>query len=137
MIALRRLRQLAVGRRLDFETAVARRVAGTRIVMSDIGLRIDGAAAINGGLHMHTLSETPVAFEHSVGYVNAVDDDGHTGPAWNDLHGTAVGQGRPRRSDQNGQCEACAHGLGSGCGPTLIQRATPKVKGPRLNCGYA
>src|SRR5882762_9499642 len=81
MIALRRLRQLAVGRRLDFETAVARRVAGTRVVMSDIGLRIDGAAAIDGGLHMHTLSETPVAFEHSVGYVNAVDDDGHTGPA--------------------------------------------------------
>src|SRR6266576_2066947 len=72
MIALRRLRQLAVGRRLDFETAVARRAAGTRIVMSDIGLRIDGVAAIDGGLHMHTLSETPVAFEHSVGYVNAI-----------------------------------------------------------------
>src|ERR1700704_3000877 len=124
MIALRRLRQLAVGRRLDFETAVVRRVAGARIVMGYMRRGTDGAAAIDRGLHMHTLSETPVAFEHSVGYVNAIDDDGYTGPAWNDLHGTAVGQGRPRRSDQNGQCEACAHGLGSGCGPTLIQRAT-------------
>src|SRR3981189_2955301 len=113
MIALRRLRHVVVGRRLDCEAAVARGAAGTRIVMSDIGLRIDGAAAIDGGLHMHTLSETPVAFEPSVGYASAIDDDGHTGPAWNHLHGTAVGQHRPCRSDQNGHCEASAHGFGS------------------------
>ncbi len=111
MIALRGLRQLAVGRRLDFEAAVAWRVTGTRIVMTDMRIGIDDAAAIDGGLHMHVLGEAPVTFDHGIGRIDAINDDGHTGAAGNHDDGTAVGQGRPARSDQNGQCEACAHGF--------------------------
>src|SRR5258708_37665374 len=99
MIALRGLRQLAVGRRLDFEAPVARRVTGRRIEMTDMQIGIDRAATINGGLPMHALAETPVAFDHGIGCVDAVNDDGHTGPAGNDDDRTAVGHAGPARTD--------------------------------------
>src|SRR5258708_35119816 len=38
-------RQLAVGRRFDLETPIARHTTGARIVVGDLGTGIDGAAA--------------------------------------------------------------------------------------------
>ena len=58
MIALRGLRQLAVGGRFDFETSVARLMTGARIVMADVRGDIDGAATIDRRLHMDALAET-------------------------------------------------------------------------------
>src|SRR5690242_4073270 len=72
--ALRRPRQPAVGRRLDFETAVARLMTGARIVMSDVRREIDVAAAIDRGLHMHVLGEAPVAFDDGIRCIDAVND---------------------------------------------------------------
>src|SRR5471032_1055595 len=107
MIALGGLRQPAVGRRLDFETAVARHVTGTRIIMADARLDIGDAAAIDRGLYMHALAKTPVAFNDGIGCVDAVNDDGHPGAAWNHDDGTAgAGEGAQRGSDQNDGCES-------------------------------
>ena len=78
--------------------------------MTDVRLGIDVAAAIDRRLHMHALAEAPVAFDHRIGCIDAVDDDGHAGAAGNHDDGTAAaGQSRQRRSDQNGQCQADAH----------------------------
>ena len=51
--------------------------------MTDAGLEIDVAAAINRRLHMDALAETEVAFDHGIGRIDAVDDDGHAGAAGN------------------------------------------------------
>src|SRR6478672_3969280 len=60
-------RQLAVGRRFDLETPVARHTTGARIVVADPGAEIDVAAAINRGLHLLTPAEAPFAFDHRIG----------------------------------------------------------------------
>src|ERR1017187_8790133 len=88
VIALGGLRQLAVGGRLDFETPVARHMTGAGIIMSDVRPGIDIATAIDRGLHMHALAKAPIAFDDGVGYVDAVNDDGHAGAAGNDDDGT-------------------------------------------------
>src|ERR1700730_5850672 len=112
MVALRGLRRPAVGRRLDFETPVARQTTGARIVMTDVRRKIDIPAAIDRGLHLLALAETPFAFDDGVGCVDAVNDDGHAGAAgYYDIE-AAPGHARPRRSDQKCQCQASAHGFG-------------------------
>src|SRR5476649_2612022 len=112
MIALRGLRQPAVGRRFDFKTPIARYMTGTRIIMSDARLEIDEAAAKDRGLHMLSLVETPIAFDDGIGCIDAVDNDGHAGAAWNHDDGTiAAGEGRQRRSGQNDDCKSGTHGL--------------------------
>jgi hypothetical protein len=113
MIALGGLRQPAVGRRFDFKPPVARLTTGARIVMTDVRRGIDVAAAIDRGLHMHALAEAPVAFDDGIGCIDAVNDDGYAGAARNHDDGSAVGQGRPRRSDQNCQCQPSTHHLES------------------------
>jgi hypothetical protein len=57
VIALGRLRQLAVGRRLDFETAIGRLQAECRVVMADGRLGRQRAAAIDRGLVVDALAE--------------------------------------------------------------------------------
>src|SRR5258705_10625256 len=104
-------RQLAVGRRFDFKTAVARHTTGARIVMTDLGAEIDVAAAVDRGLHLLTPAETPFAFDHRIGGVDAVNDDGHVGAARNHDVEAAASEGRWRRSDQNREGQASAHGF--------------------------
>src|ERR1700692_2221207 len=113
MPALRGPRQPAVGRRLDFETPVAGHLTSARIVMTDVRPDINVAAAIDRGLDMDALGETPVAFDHRVGCVDAIDDDGHARPAWNHDIEAVASRSRPRRSDQNGQRQPSAHCLES------------------------
>ena len=58
--------------------------------MTDMRLGIDVAAAIDGRLDMDALAKTPVAFDHRVGCIDAVDDDGHAGAAGNHDVGTVA-----------------------------------------------
>src|SRR6266404_2352459 len=129
-------RQPAVGRRFDFETPVAWHATCARIVMTDVGSEIDVAAAINRGLHLLTPAETPFAFDHGIGCVDAVNDDGHAGAARNHDVEAAAGKGRPRRCDQNRQCQASAHGfvLPASRG-NLTERASLKVKAADQSAG--
>ena len=62
--------------------------------MSDIRHRIDIAAAIDRGLHMHALAETPIALDHRIGCIDAIDDDGNAGPAGHHDRKAAAGQSR-------------------------------------------
>src|SRR6185437_12583083 len=103
MIALGRLRQSAVRRRFDLEAAIAGLVAEARIIMADIGLGLDDAAAIDGGLGVIALAEAKPALDHGIGRVDAVDDDGHPGAAGNDDVKTLAGAGRQHRSDQQAE----------------------------------
>src|SRR5260370_27899100 len=99
MIALSGLRQPAVGRRLDFEAPVARQMTCTRIVMTDVRREIDIAAAIDRGLHLLALAQTPFAFDDGVRSVDAINDDGHARAAGPYDVEAAAGESRPRRSD--------------------------------------
>ena len=94
MIALRRLRQPPVGGRFDLQPAVARPMTGARIVVSDIGKRIDKTAAIDGRGDMTALGKSPIALDHRIGCVDAVNDDGHAGAAGNDDVEAAAGKSR-------------------------------------------
>jgi hypothetical protein len=67
--------------------------------MTDVRREIDIAAAIDRGLHLLALAETPFAFDDGVGSVDAVNDDGHAGAAGNYDVEAAAGESRPRRSD--------------------------------------
>src|SRR5215213_1661536 len=99
MIALSRLRQHPTCRWFDFHSPVAWLVAGARIIVTDIRGGIDVAAAVNSGRHMHSSGKAPVSFDHSVGNVDAVNDDGYAGAAGNDQdRSAAVGQGQGRHS---------------------------------------
>ena len=62
--------------------------------MTDLGAGIDVAAAINRGLHLLTPAKAPFAFDHSIGCVDAVNDDGHVGAARNHDVEAAAGKGR-------------------------------------------
>jgi hypothetical protein len=81
--------------------------------MTDIGHGIDIAAAIDLGLHLHALAETPIAFDDGVGCIDAVNDHGHPDAAGNHDIETTGGKSRGRRSDQKSQCDCSAHGCGS------------------------
>src|SRR5665213_3813685 len=105
MKTLRRLRQDAARRRFDFKPPVASQITSTRIIMTDRRLRIDRASAIDGRLHVNAAAETPVAFDDGIGCIDAVDDDGYAGAAWNHEVETFAGNSRQRRSDQNRQCK--------------------------------
>src|SRR5262245_40298762 len=87
----------------------------TWIVAADIGSGVDVAATIDGGLHLLALAETPLSLDHRIGCIDAVDHDGHAGPAWNNDVETAraAGKGRRCHRDQNCQCYACPHRLES------------------------
>src|SRR5205809_789674 len=63
VVALGLRRQFAIGGRLDFEAAIARHVARAGIVVPDIRYRIDVAAAVNRGLRLYPLFQTPIAFD--------------------------------------------------------------------------
>src|ERR1700682_5218066 len=104
MVALRGLRPPGVGRRLDFETPGTRAQTGPPRVTTDGRRKIDIPPAIDRGLHLLALAETPFAFDDGVGCVDAVNDDGHAGAAGNYDIEAAAGQSLPRRSDQNCQC---------------------------------
>src|ERR1700687_1200226 len=126
----------AAGRRFDFETPVARRMTGARIVMTDVGHEIDVAAAIDRGLHLLALAETPFAFDHGVGCVDAVNDDGHAGAAGHYDIETAAGKGRGRRSDHNCQCHPGAHGVVlPDSRDNLTERASLRVKAADQTAG--
>src|SRR5665213_3067293 len=99
MKTLRRLPQDTAGWRFDFKPPVARQMTGARIIMADLRLGIERAAAINGRLHVDAAAETPVAFDHRIGDVDAVDDDGHAGAARNHEIESLAGDSRQRRSD--------------------------------------
>ena len=121
MIALGRLRQFAVRRRLDFHPPVSGQAAGTRIVMTNMRHRIDIAATVDGRLDMGALAQPPIALDHRIGCVDAVNDDGYAGTAWNHDLEAAAGKGGRCRRDEKCQCDADAHRLGSRFpGPSLV-----------------
>src|SRR6267378_1926869 len=122
MIALRRLRQLAVGGRFDFEATIARQVPAARIIMADIRQGIDVAPAIESRRYMRVLAEAPIALDDRIGGVDAVDDDGNPGAAGNDQNWRGVGPSRSGRSDQNGQCQPSTHC----CRSRLLRTTYPK-----------
>src|SRR4249919_1800344 len=94
---------------LDFQTPITRIATETRIVVTDRRLE-DRPATVDGGLHMDTLAEAPVALDNRVGCVDAINDDGHPRAARNhDVRAIAAGKGGPGRPDQNRQCKCCAH----------------------------
>src|ERR1700742_3185637 len=102
MIAFGRLRQFTIGRRLDFETPITGCAAQGWIIMTDVRHGIEPAAAIDRRLYMPALAETPVAYDHVIGSILAINDDGDTRAARNHNIET-IGRERPqRRSDQNG-----------------------------------
>ena len=81
--------------------------------MTDIRNRIDVAAAVNGRLDLVALAQPPLALDHRIGCVDAVNDDGYADAARNhDIEATAGKGGRIRR-DEKCQCHADAHRLGS------------------------
>jgi len=140
MIARRGLRQLAIGRRLDFETPVAWLQTGARVPMTDLRHRIDDTAAIDRGLDVQALAEAPIAFDDGVGGIYSVNDDGDAGTAGNHDHRPGFGRGGPnRRSDQNGQCHASAHRFGFRFCETGIvaERRGRSVKGRAQTSGKA
>src|SRR4029077_18422500 len=99
---------------LDLQAPVARHPARGRIVVADMRLEIDDAAAVNGRLHMDILGKAPVAFDHRIRGVDAVDHDRHTRTARYHNNGPGVGsQSRFRCSEQNGQHKCSAHDLKS------------------------
>ena len=91
MKTLRARRQLAIGGRLDFETSITRRVAGARIIVTDLGSGIGNAAAIDRRMDVDVLGQSPVAFHHGPGRIDAVDDDGHARTAGNDDGKSVIG----------------------------------------------
>ena len=52
--------------------------------------RIDGVTAKHRRLDMGALAQAPIAFDHRIGGINAVDDDGYAGPTRNRYHRTVV-----------------------------------------------
>src|SRR3954465_2261104 len=125
-MALGRLWQLAVGWRLNLETSVAGLMAGARIIMSDPRFGVDIAAAIDRRLHLLPLAETPLAFDHGIGRIDAVNDDGHAGVAGHNNVETAcpAGKCRGRSSDQKCQCDPATHRVVPNCcmQPTRMRR---------------
>jgi hypothetical protein len=96
--------------RLYLQSTVAGHLAQARKIMTDMGFGIDETTAIHRGLDMDALGKAPVPLDDGIGGINAVDDDGHAGPAWNHNDGAAApGAGSPRRPHQNGQCKTSAH----------------------------
>jgi hypothetical protein len=94
METFRLWRQLAVRRRLDLEAAIAGPMSSAWIVMADPRFSLDEPAAVNRRLHMNAFGQTPVAFDHRVGGVDAVDDDRHASAAWNDERNAVIGRRR-------------------------------------------
>src|SRR6185437_6680958 len=127
MIAFRRLRQDAVQRRFDFEAPIARAPAGTGVIMANMRIGIDIAAAVDGGLDMLALGEAPIAFDDGIGSIDTVDDDGDARTTGNHDIETVTGQGRRCGPDQKCQSKPCArhqlfhfHGnLADGAGPSV------------------
>src|SRR3974390_102473 len=111
MIGFGRLRQLAVGWWLDFEPAITRLMAKTRIVVADIGGDIDVAATIDRRQVVHALAKAELALHHAIGRIAAVDDDGDAGPGGNDDVEALRGERQGRRCDQNGESREHAHGM--------------------------
>ena len=60
---------------------VAGHMAGAGIIVADIRHRIDIAAAVDGGLHMRPPQQTPIAFDHRIGCVDAIDCLLYTSPS--------------------------------------------------------
>src|SRR5829696_3824812 len=129
MIALGRLRQSAVRRRLDFQPPVTGHAAGARIITADVRNGIDIAAAIDGRLDLVALAETPLTLDHCIGSVDTINDDGYAGTAGNHNVEATAGKGCRIRRDEKCQCDAKAHRLGSRFpSPNLIQRVIAGVK---------
>src|ERR1700722_17965442 len=102
MIALGRLRQFAIGRRLDFEAPITGGAAQGRIIMTDVRHGIEPAAAIHRRLYMPSLAETPVAYDHVIGRILAINDAWDASAARTHNIETIGRERRQRRSDQNG-----------------------------------
>ena len=97
--------------------------------MTDIGHGIDVAAAIDRWLHLHALAEAPFAFDHGIGCIDAVNDDGHAGAAGNhDLETAAAGKSRGRRSDQKCQCDSQR---ASGCRLPVLSGNLIRTRAPK------
>src|SRR5579859_1439545 len=110
--------RLAFRRRLDFQPPIAGQMTCARIVVANIRRRLDQAAAVNRWLHVDALAEAPIAFDDGIGCIDAVDDDGHTGAAWNhDVRTVAAGRGARNRCDQNRQCKYGTHDQSSSSAP--------------------
>src|ERR1700749_830330 len=103
METLGRLRQRAVRWRLDLEAPIAGLVAEARIIVADIGLDVDVTAAIDRRLAVIAAAEAEFAFDHGIGRIDAVDDDGHTGTAGNDDVESLAREARRRGSDRSDQ----------------------------------
>jgi hypothetical protein len=71
--------------------------------MTDIRLALDIAATINDRLFMIAPAQSPLAFDHGIGRIDAVDDDGHAGTPGNHDIKALAGTSGERRSDQDGQ----------------------------------
>src|SRR6185312_2251343 len=133
MVALGRLRQLAIGRRLDLEAPVGRLQAEARIIVADLGFRRDRAAAIDGRLVVDTLAEAEAAFDHGVGSIDAVNDNRHTGtPGNNDLKSLGQSrraQGGRTHGEQDHECQFQSHASNSNLRfGNLTERRIPRVK---------
>src|ERR1700682_468771 len=113
IIALGRLRQPAARRRFDLKTPVTRQMARARVIVTDMRNLIDIAATIDGRLHLPVFAKAPFAFDHRIGCIDAVNDDGHAGAAGNDDVKTAAGESSRRHRHQDCQCHANAHCLES------------------------
>src|SRR4051812_33348641 len=107
-----------------------------RIIMADVWNRIDVAATIDGRLHMRALAETPVALDHRIGCIEAVNDDGYADTARNHDFKAAAGKSRRRRRHQDCQCHANAHcPEPRSSKPNLIEGPHPRVKAPGQTAG--
>ncbi len=108
--------------RLDGGSISRRPVTGlmtqARIVMADIRAR-HRHSAHHRPWAAHGCLAVPIALDHGKGCIDAVDDDGNAGATGNYDVETVGAMRRPRRSDQNRQCESrSAHSFsGSGFQP--------------------
>src|SRR6516225_4172610 len=115
MVGGRRPRQLAVGRRLDFETPIARPQPHARIVMADIGFKVDIAAAEHGRLILHALAEPETAFHDSIGNIDAIEQDRHARTAWNHQIESLARERGLRHGHRESQYQLQPHRSGSIC----------------------
>ena len=86
------------------------------------------AAAVDGRLHLPVLAKTPFAFDHRIGCIDAVNDDGHVDAAGNDDVKTAAGESRRRHRHQDCQCHANAHCLES---PDFLEGQSNPTRGAK------
>ena len=71
--------------------------------------------------------KAPIAFDHRIGCVDAIDDDGHARLARDHDRKAAAGQSRRRHRRQKCQCYACAHSL---C-PAFVLPQPNRRRGPK------